>query len=117
MANLRTIYDDLAGQKVQRIEAISDGVFAIALTLLVLDIRVPVAEAIRSGKELLAAFMKLAPKLLSYFLNFITLGIFFIIAVQLNYALAYLAGTPSGDKWIQESNEYYVRLHHQDPRQ
>lgn len=41
-------YNQISGQKIQRIEAISDGVFAIALTLLVLDIRVPVAAAIHS---------------------------------------------------------------------
>jgi uncharacterized membrane protein len=35
-------YNQIAGQRIQRIEAISDGVFAIAMTLLILDIKVPV---------------------------------------------------------------------------
>jgi uncharacterized membrane protein len=69
-------YNQLAGQRVQRIEAISDGVFAIAMTLLVLDIRVPVGEVIHSEAELMQSFAALAPKLLSYFLSFMTLGIF-----------------------------------------
>ena len=70
------IYNQLAGRKVQRIEAISDGVFAIALTLLILDIRVPISESIHSETDLFRAFSSLTPKFLSYFLSFMTLGIF-----------------------------------------
>jgi len=69
-------YDQIAGFNRQRIEAISDGVFAIALTLLILDIKVPVSETIHGEKDLLKAFVGLAPKLLSYFLSFMTLGIY-----------------------------------------
>jgi len=69
-------YNQIAGLNNQRIEAISDGVFAIALTLLILDIKVPVSEAIRTEKELFNAFVGLAPKLLSYFLSFMTMGIY-----------------------------------------
>lgn len=69
-------YNQIAGQKIQRIEAISDGVFAIALMLLVLDIKVPVGEAIRSDAELFASLWSLVSKFLSYFLSFMTLGIF-----------------------------------------
>ncbi|MEO8665305.1 MAG: TMEM175 family protein [Ignavibacteria bacterium] len=69
-------YNEIAGHRIQRVEAISDGVFAIALTLLVLDIKVPVTESIHSENELMAEFFSLAPKLLTYFLSFLTLGIF-----------------------------------------
>lgn len=69
-------YNQIAGQNVRRIEAISDGVFAIAMTLLVLDIHVPVSEAIHSEGDLMHAFCSLTPKLLTYFLSFLTLGIF-----------------------------------------
>ncbi|MDR3711683.1 MAG: TMEM175 family protein [Puia sp.] len=69
-------YNQIAGQKVQRIEAISDGVFAIALTLLVLDIKVPIGETVRSERELFDSFCQLTPRFLSYFLSFMTLGIF-----------------------------------------
>jgi uncharacterized membrane protein len=69
-------YDQIAGFNRQRIEAISDGVFAIALTLPILDIKVPVSETIHGEKDLLKAFSGLAPKLLSYFLSFMTLGIY-----------------------------------------
>jgi uncharacterized membrane protein len=70
------LYNQIAGQNIQRIEALSDGVFAIALTLLVLDVKVPVAEHITHEQDLILAFGKLAPRLLSYFLSFMTLGIF-----------------------------------------
>jgi uncharacterized membrane protein len=69
-------YNQIAGQRTQRIEAISDGVFAIALTLLIFNIKVPVLESIKSEKNLIEAFLGLTPQLLTYFLSFITLGIY-----------------------------------------
>jgi uncharacterized membrane protein len=83
--NIRS-YNHIAGQKVNRIEALSDGVFAIAMTLLVLDIRVPVSESIRAESDLWQLFFSLTPSLLSYFLSFLTLGIFWTgQTVQFNY--------------------------------
>jgi uncharacterized membrane protein len=70
------VYNQIAGQKTQRIEAIADGIFAVALTLLVLDIKVPVSEAIKTEKQLFDSFCELTPKFLTYFLSFMTLGIF-----------------------------------------
>ena len=69
-------YNDLEGQKIVRIEAISDGVFAVALTLLVLDLHVPFSAAIHTENNLILSFCKITPKLLTYFLSFMTLGIF-----------------------------------------
>jgi uncharacterized membrane protein len=69
-------YNQISGQNIQRLEALSDGVFAIALTLLVLDIRVPIRENVVNEKDLIVAFSNLTPKLLTYFLSFMTLGIF-----------------------------------------
>lgn len=69
-------YNQIAGQRTTRIETICDGVFAIAMTLLVLDIKVPIVNQISSEKELIKSFFVLTPKLLSYFLSFITLGIY-----------------------------------------
>lgn len=59
-----------------RIVGITDGVFAIALTLIVLEIRVPPHEAVHSEGELLAAITALAPRFLTYALSFLTLTIF-----------------------------------------
>jgi uncharacterized membrane protein len=73
-----TKYNNIAGQKLQRIEALSDGVFAICLTLLVLDIKVPISEAIKTESELIHSFILLTPKFLAYVLSFMTLGIFWV---------------------------------------
>ncbi|CAN7328904.1 TMEM175 family protein [Mesorhizobium amorphae] len=59
-----------------RVVGITDGVFAIALTLIVLEIRVPAHEAVHSEAELLSAIAALAPRFLTYALSFLTLTIF-----------------------------------------
>ncbi|MBO9617559.1 MAG: DUF1211 domain-containing protein [Niabella sp.] len=69
-------YNKIAGQDTGRIIAISDGVFGVAMTLLVLEIRVPLAEGLTSDKELARSFFALMPKFLVYFLSFMTAGIF-----------------------------------------
>lgn len=69
-------FDQVSGLSLDRIKALSDGVFAIALTLLVLDISIPVHDQIIHESDLVNAFGRLTPKLLTYFLSFVTLGIF-----------------------------------------
>ena len=54
-------YNQIAGQSTERIIAISDGVFAVALTLLVLEIKVPFLEELKSERELIEAFIPLFP--------------------------------------------------------
>lgn len=58
----------------QRIEALSDGVFAIAMTLLVLELRVPEVGA----GGVAAALGLVAPKLLAYALGFVILATLWI---------------------------------------
>ena len=69
-------YKQIVGGNPKRLEALSDGVFAIAMTLLVLDLRVPLRDEIHSELELFHSFLALAPRLLSYLLGMITLGIY-----------------------------------------
>lgn len=71
-------YNTIAGKDTSRIIAISDGVFAVAMTLLVLEIRVPLMESISSDKQLIDTFLSLSPKFLVYFLAFMTTGIFWM---------------------------------------
>ncbi|HXC16867.1 MAG TPA: TMEM175 family protein [Holophagaceae bacterium] len=71
-----TTYNRLAGQSLERLSALSDGVFAVAMTLLVLDLKAPAAEAIHSEHDLGRALILLAPRLLAYLMSFMTLGIF-----------------------------------------
>ena len=73
-----THYNRLAGQSIERLAALSDGVFAVAMTLLVLDLRAPAIEAIHSEAGIRMALANLAPRLLVYIMSFLTLGIFWI---------------------------------------
>jgi uncharacterized membrane protein len=75
---MRSLYNRIAGQNVDRLTALSDGVFAVAMTLLVLDLRTPAAAAIHSERELFDALLPLAPRLVTYLMSFLTLGIFWL---------------------------------------
>ena len=74
---MRSAYNLFAGTSIERLAALSDGVFAVALTLLVLDLRPPVA-AIASERDLWHALLALGPQLLAYLMTFMTLGIFWL---------------------------------------
>jgi uncharacterized membrane protein len=73
-----TTYNQVAGTNVDRIAALSDALFAIALTLIVLEVRIPGHETVMTEHELRAALYQLAPRVLTYLLSFITLGLFWI---------------------------------------
>ncbi len=73
---MKNNYNKIAGKDTGRLIAISDAVFGVAMTLLVLEIKVPEIEG--DDKELIAAFVKLMPKFLVYFLSFMTAGIFWM---------------------------------------
>jgi uncharacterized membrane protein len=75
---MQTHYNTLAGEEVGRIAALSDGIFAIAATILVLDFHTPEPADIHSEAELLRAFMASAPRLLPWLLSSMTLGIFWL---------------------------------------
>ena len=66
------------GINVKRIETLVDGVFAIAMTLLVLGITVPsIANPTEAG--LYQALINLLPNFYSYFISFILLAVFWRI--------------------------------------
>ena len=54
-----------------RLEAFCDGVFAIALTLLIIEIRIPKIESIGSNADLWRALQHLAPEIFAFVLSFI----------------------------------------------
>jgi len=79
-------YNHFAGQSAERLAALSDGVFAVAMTLLVLDLHAPAMEVVHSEADLLAALWALGPRLLVYMMSFLTLGIFWVgQQTQLNF--------------------------------
>ena len=59
-------------------EAFTHGVFAIAATLLVLDIRVPDAATIDSGAALVSALAEEFPRYLAYVFGFLFVGTYWI---------------------------------------
>jgi uncharacterized membrane protein len=81
---MQSLYNRVAGQSVERLAALSDGIFAVAMTLLVLDLRVPAAEAIGFlcavclvpfSTSLLAEFIHYRIALLVYWFNILLLGL------------------------------------------
>ena len=73
-----THYNFLAGGEVGRIAALSDGLFAIAATILVLDFHTPQPADIHSETALLGALVSSATRLLLWVLSLLTLGIFWL---------------------------------------
>jgi uncharacterized membrane protein len=79
-------YNQIAGRGLERIAALSDGVFAFAMTVMVLEIHVPAAAGIHSELDLWRALIALGPRALTYVMSFLTLGIFWVgQQTQLNH--------------------------------
>lgn len=75
-----TSSDDKAGERgtsgLSRILALSDGVFAIAMTLLVLTLAVPQLPSSRVDAELPKALLRTWPHTLSYIISFLVIGVY-----------------------------------------
>jgi uncharacterized membrane protein len=83
---MNTSYNQVAGQSVERLAALSDGIFGVAMTLLLLELHVPARDLIHSEGALRGALVLLAPQLLVYLMSFLTLGIFWVgQQTQLNH--------------------------------
>jgi uncharacterized membrane protein len=83
---MHSLYNRVAGQNVERLAALSDGIFAVAMTLLVLDLRVPGHEGVHSERDLWRVLLPLAPRLVIFLMSVMTLGIFWVgQQTQLNY--------------------------------
>ena len=72
---MSVVYNQIANRSLERIGALSDGLFAIAMTLIVLEIRVPELHD-HTDAGLWTALLDLAPRFVTYLLSFLTLGIF-----------------------------------------
>ncbi|HEY6993874.1 MAG TPA: TMEM175 family protein [Xanthobacteraceae bacterium] len=83
--------------RLTRIEAFSDGVFAIVVTLLVLELKVPQLDHHDSVGELAHQLVELMPKLLSWLISFIIVCKFWLnhhhvlgLARHADYAMVWL---------------------------
>jgi uncharacterized membrane protein len=61
-----------------RVEAFSDGIFAIIITLLVLEIKVPHLHEHQSAQELILALSGLLPKFISWVISFFTVAVIWV---------------------------------------
>jgi uncharacterized membrane protein len=68
----------VAGLTTERITAFSDGVFSIAITLLVLNLRIPIVPQSELPDKLLDQLHNQWPSLLSYLLSFVIVGIYWV---------------------------------------
>jgi uncharacterized membrane protein len=66
-------------QGLERIVFFSDAVFAIAITLLALEIRLPPLPETATNAQLLAELGALWPRYLSYFISFMAIGMMWIV--------------------------------------
>lgn len=62
----------------ERLAALSDGIFAITITLLVLEIKVPELALEGATTGLTSALLHLVPKILSHLISFVVLGLYWI---------------------------------------
>lgn len=58
----------------QRVEALSDGVFAIVITLLILDIKVPDVDY----RQLMAGLIAVLPRIYAYAISFGVIGVYWL---------------------------------------
>src|SRR5258706_13686483 len=75
---MTSVYNRIAGQSKERFAALSDGVFAVAMTVLVLDLRPPAVALIHSEGQLGQALLGIVPRLVPFVMSFMTLGIFWV---------------------------------------
>jgi uncharacterized membrane protein len=73
-----TFYNVIAGQSLDRLSGISDGIFAVGMTLLVLGLAVPAASGIATEADLANKLAQLLPSIVTYTMSFLTLGIFWV---------------------------------------
>jgi uncharacterized membrane protein len=70
--DIRAISEMQQDRETSRIETFSDGVFAIAITILVLEIKIPSQSAVASS-GLAAALLTIWPSYLAFIISFITI--------------------------------------------
>ncbi|HEY7324152.1 MAG TPA: TMEM175 family protein [Streptosporangiaceae bacterium] len=82
-------YRQIAGASMERLAALSDGIFAVAMTLLVLGLSVQSASALHSPTNAQVwdhVLRPLWPHLVTYLMSFLTLGVFWVgQQTQLNH--------------------------------
>jgi uncharacterized membrane protein len=73
----------------QRLEAFSDGVYAIVITLLILDVRIPDVAPGALG----AALIHMLPQLSTYVLSFFVVGLYWVAHHRVSHQVKQIDGT------------------------
>jgi uncharacterized membrane protein len=90
-------FNEFAGTNLDRLSGISDGIFSVGMTLLVLGLAVPMVT-VRTEGDLWQELLHLGPSALVYAMSFMTLGIFWVgQGTQLNL----LARSDRNYSWLQ----------------
>ncbi len=90
-----------------RMESLSDGVFAIAMTLLAFQLANPVLAAAKSEEELIFALGRLWPVFISYLISFMALGLYWIS----HHALAaFIGGMDTRQLWLNLTFLFCISL-------
>ncbi len=74
----RSLEDSHDHQQLDRLTFFSDAVFAIAMTLLVIDLRLPDLAGVVTSERLTDALVELAPRLFAYALSFAVVGSYWL---------------------------------------
>lgn len=91
-------FNDFAGTNLDRLAGISDGIFSVGMTLLVLALSVPALRDVSTEGDLWHELVGLGPNVLVYAMSFMTLGIFWVgQGTQLNL----LARSNRNYTWLQ----------------
>jgi len=88
---------NVPGLSKHRIEALADGIFAVAMTLLVLDIKMPETLSYASEGDLWHRLVALEHAIASYAISFVMLSVYWVTH---HYQFHYIERTDRGLLWI-----------------
>jgi len=75
-----------------RLEALTDGIFAVAMTLLVIELKIPETLHVHTEQELLQAVANLLPKFIAWIISFFVLAIFWVSHHRLFHFVRHVDG-------------------------
>jgi uncharacterized membrane protein len=76
MSDTPALSESPTGLSKHRLEALTDGIFAVAMTLLVIELKVPEPESVHDPSELARGVVRLIPTFIAWIISFFVLAIF-----------------------------------------